>query len=140
MPPEGTTSKVAELITSINALRTAVDDVNRKLGVSRRVQWGLGVLAIVMLCVIVVLSGTVIRLLNVVDEVKQSQVAACESGNDFRRDVIELNDQRDLNYSRALADITNAPEDRLVQFLQILAENRTIPESFQPRDCQSLYG
>jgi hypothetical protein len=137
---ENPPTKLDELIEQVRLTQAPLQEISRKLTVSRIVQWVLGAVTAVMLIVVIVVVVLVVRLGTITDDIKASQISGCETGNNFRRDVIEFNDQRDIDYSRALAQMLGGSPEDLEQFLTILAESRTIPESFQPRDCEAIYG
>lgn len=143
----GPTTKLDELIGEVqkateaaNGAAKAANRLADRYRFGRNVVIIMGFFVVLLVAVSIVVGITVIRLNGVVDDVQQSQIASCEAGNNFRRATIEFNDQRDIDYSRALAQVLGGTQEDLERFLTILAENRVIPESFQPRDCEALYG
>lgn len=131
-----TLTEVSERMDGLDRWAAAQERVNQRLRDHARWLWG--VTAIVA-AVVLVLAVTVVRTMGLVGDVRDSQVAGCERGNEFRADVVESFDQNDVDFAEALAEITGASPEQLAEFLAVLRESREVPASLLPVNCEAVY-
>lgn len=132
-------TQIEELRASVDDMVEAAERIESRLRISRIIQVVLGVVATLALLLSVAMVIVSISVIGLVDDFREASIDGCHRGNQLRDDIVDLSTKDYTSFSIALQRLTGATQEERDELLKLFEEERTIPSSFFPVDCEAAY-